>query len=454
MFERVLIANRGEIALRVIRACREMGIESVAVYSQADEQSLHVALADEAVCIGPAAAAESYLRVSNILAAAEVTGADAIHPGYGFLAENADFAAMCADARIKFIGPSPDAITRMGDKNIARETMRSAGVPVTPGSQGIVEDEDAALGVARDIGYPVIVKAVAGGGGKGMRVAHNDAGVVTAFQLASAEAERAFSNAALYIEKYIERARHVEVQILADEHGHVVHLGERDCSIQRRHQKLVEESPSPAIDPRTRKRLGDASLKAAKAVGYANAGTVEFLYDEHSKDFHFMEMNTRIQVEHPVSEIVSGVDLIKEQLRVATGEALGYKQRDIQLRGHAIEFRVNAEDPARDFAPCPGLIPWVNFPGGPGVRVDSSVYANYFIPPYYDSMIAKLITFGKDRDEAIARMRRALHEFRLEEIRSTIPLGHSLMRDGCFVRGEYDTRYLDQFMEDWIPDDE
>lgn len=447
MFERVLIANRGEIALRIIRACKELGIETVAVYSEADEQSLHVQLADEAVCIGPAPSSESYLRVSNILSAAEICGADALHPGYGFLAENAAFAEKCTEAGIKFIGPSPDAIARMGDKNIARETMKKANVPITPGSDGLITSKEAAIETAQEIGYPVIIKAVAGGGGKGMRVAHNDAGVASAFELASAEAERSFSNAALYMEKYIESARHIEVQILADEKGHVVHLGERDCSIQRRHQKLVEECPSPVLDDRIRKRLGDAAIKAAKAVKYASAGTVEFLYDEGSKQFYFMEMNTRIQVEHTITEMVTGVDLIKQQVLIATGEVLPFRQRDIKARGHAIEFRVNAEDPANDFAPAAGRVPFIHFPGGLGVRVDSAVYSGYSIPPFYDSMIAKIIVHGEDRAEALARLERALRECIISDIKTTIPLGLDLLEDPAFIAGEYNTRYLERFMD-------
>ena len=449
--ESVLIANRGEIALRIIRACRELGIRTVAVYSQADREATHVQLADDAVCIGPAAAADSYLKISNIISAAEVTDADAIHPGYGFLAENADFAEICAKCNLKFIGPSPDAIRRMGDKNTARETMKAGGVPITPGSDGLVETEKEALAIAREIGYPVIIKATAGGGGKGMRVAHNDQTVVNAFTTARHEAERAFGNAGVYIEKYVESARHIEVQIMADEHGNVVHLGERDCSMQRRNQKVLEEAPSPALDPEVRKALGDAAVKAAKAVNYANAGTVEFLYDEKAKQFYFMEMNTRIQVEHPVTEEVTGIDLIKEQVRVAMGEKLSFRQEDIRTRGHAIEFRVNAEDPARNFAPSPGKIHWVNFPGGLGVRIDSAVYPGYVIPPYYDSMVAKLIVRGRDRAEALARLDRALSEFFIDGPQTTIPLGLALLKDAQFLSGQYNTRYLEKFMETYRP---
>ncbi|MGA0369474.1 MAG: acetyl-CoA carboxylase biotin carboxylase subunit, partial [Kiritimatiellia bacterium] len=375
--ERVLIANRGEIALRIIRACRELGIHTVAVYSEADREAAHVQLADDAVCIGPAAAAESYLKISNIISAAEVTDADAIHPGYGFMAENADFAEICAKCNLKFIGPSPEAIRKMGDKNTARETMKAGGVPITPGSDGLIANEAEAVKISKQIGYPVIVKATAGGGGKGMRIAHNEMALKNAFSTARHEAERAFGNAGVYIEKYVESARHIEVQIMADEHGNVIHLGERDCSMQRRNQKVLEEAPSPALDDEIRQQLGEAAIKAAKAVNYSNAGTVEFLFDEKERKFYFMEMNTRIQVEHPVTEEVTGVDLIKEQIRVAAGEKLSITQDEIRSQGHAIEFRVNAEDPSRNFAPCPGKINWLNLPGGFGVRVDTAVYPGY-----------------------------------------------------------------------------
>jgi acetyl-CoA carboxylase, biotin carboxylase subunit len=449
--ERVLIANRGEIALRIIRACRELGLKTVAVYSQADRDATHVQLADDAVCIGPAAAADSYLKISNIISAAEVTDVDAIHPGYGFLAENADFAELCAKCNLKFIGPSPEAIRKMGDKNTARETMKAGGVPITPGSEGLIANEQEALAVAREIGYPVIIKATAGGGGKGMRIAHNDMSVVNAFTTARHEAERAFGNAGVYIEKYVESARHIEVQIMADEHGNVVHLGERDCSMQRRNQKVLEECPSPVLSEAVRAELGAAAVKAAKAVNYANAGTVEFLYDEKAEQFYFMEMNTRIQVEHPVTEEVTGIDLIKEQIRVAMGEKLSFRQEDIVMRGHAIEFRVNAEDPSRNFAPSPGKIHWVNFPGGLGVRIDSAVYPGYVIPPYYDSMVAKLIVRGRDREEALARLGRALEEFLIDGPTTTIPLGLALLQDAHFQSGHYNTRYLEKFMETYTP---
>ncbi len=449
--ERVLIANRGEIALRIIRACRELGIHTVAVYSEADREAAHVQLADDAICIGPAAATESYLKISNIISAAEVTDADAIHPGYGFLAENADFAEICARCNLKFIGPSPEAIRKMGDKNTARETMKAGGVPITPGSDGLVENEADAVKISKEIGYPVIVKATTGGGGKGMRIAHNEMSLKNAFTTARHEAERAFGNAGVYIEKYVESARHIEVQIMADEHGNVIHLGERDCSLQRRNQKVLEEAPSPALDDDIRQALGAAAVKAAQAVNYANAGTVEFLFDEKERKFYFMEMNTRIQVEHPVTEEVTGVDLIKEQIRVASGEKLSVTHADIKAVGHAIEFRVNAEDPSRNFAPCPGKINWLNLPGGFGVRVDTAVYPGYVIPPHYDSMVAKLIVRGRDRTEALARLQRALEEFLVDGPATTIPLGLALLKDAHFIGGNYNTAYLEKFMETYTP---
>jgi len=433
MFKKVLIANRGEIALRIIRACKELGIESVAVYSEADVDSLHVQMADEAICIGPAAAGESYLKITNIISAAEVADVDAIHPGYGFLAENAHFAEICANCNITFIGPSADCIRNMGDKAIARDTMKAAGVPITPGSDGILATSDDALKLAQEMGYPVLLKAVAGGGGKGMRVARNDVSLVQGFMAAAAEGEASFGNPDLFMEKYIESARHVEVQIIGDKHGNVCHLGERDCSIQRRHQKLVEEAPCPTLSDDERKALGDAAVKAAKAVNYDSAGTLEFLYDEIEKQFYFMEMNTRIQVEHTVSEQVSGIDLMKEQILVAAGEKLSFTQDEMVIRGHAIEYRVNAEDPYNNFTPSPGPVVAVHFPGGPGVRIDSHVYSGYTISPYYDSMICKIIATGKDRDEAIMRMRRALEEFTINGPHTSVPLGEALMVDGNFV---------------------
>jgi acetyl-CoA carboxylase biotin carboxylase subunit len=448
MFEKVLIANRGEIALRIIRACKELGVRSVAVYSEADADSLHVQMADEAICIGPAAATDSYLKISNIISAAEVADVDAIHPGYGFLAENAHFAEICKKCNITFIGPSAECIRNMGDKAIARDTMKAAGVPITPGSDGVLKDSDEALALAQKMGYPVLLKAVAGGGGKGMRVARNDVSLVQGFMAAAAEGEASFGNPDLFMEKYIESARHVEVQIIGDKHGNVCHLGERDCSIQRRHQKLVEEAPCPTLTDKERRALGDAAVKAAKAVDYDSAGTLEFLYDEIEKKFYFMEMNTRIQVEHTVSEEVSGIDLMKEQIRVAAGEKLSFTQGEMVIEGHAIEYRVNAEDPYNNFTPAPGPVEAVHFPGGPGVRIDSHVYSGYMISPYYDSMIGKIIVKGKDRTEAIMRMRRALEEFTIIGPHTSVPLGEALMVDGRFVEGTYNTAYLEKFMHE------
>jgi acetyl-CoA carboxylase biotin carboxylase subunit len=448
MFERILIANRGEIALRIIRTCKEMGIKTVAVYSQADEQSLHVQMADEAICIGPAAAKDSYLKIANIISAAEVADVDAIHPGYGFLAENAHFAEICQNCNITFIGPTPDNIRLMGDKAKAREAMKKAGVPITPGSEDVIKSKEEALEVAQSIGYPVLIKAVAGGGGKGMRVARNDVSLVQGFMTASSEAERAFSNSAVYIEKFVERARHVEVQIIADHHGNVTHLGERDCSIQRRHQKLLEEAPSPALTPDTRKKLWKAAVKAAESVNYRNDGTIEFLYNEDNGQFYFMEMNTRIQVEHPVTEQITGIDIVREQIRIAAGQKLSFSEKDIRMNGHAIECRINAEDPYRDFTPSPGRVEWVNFPGGPGVRVDSHVYTGYEISPYYDSMIAKVIVHAHTREEAIAKMGRALGEFMIEGTATTVPLSHAVLGDARFARGEYNTNFLEHFMKE------
>ncbi|MCF7837858.1 MAG: acetyl-CoA carboxylase biotin carboxylase subunit [Candidatus Marinimicrobia bacterium] len=448
MFQRVLIANRGEIAVRIIRACHDLGIRAVAVYSTADADSLHVQMADEAICVGPPAATDSYLKIANIISAAEVADVDAIHPGYGFLAENAHFAEVCENCKIAFIGPRADSIRRMGDKAVARETMRAAGVPITPGSDGILKNPDEALACAEQIGYPVLLKAVAGGGGKGMRIAHNDVSLVQAFMTASAEADRAFGNSALYLEKLVENARHIEVQVLGDGVGGAVHLGERDCSIQRRHQKLIEECPSPAIDEATRARLGAAACQAAAAVQYTGAGTVEFLYDDATGHFYFMEMNTRIQVEHPVTEEVTGIDLIAAQLQIAAGEPFIWRQEEIRFQGHAIELRINAEDPFAQFRPCPGTIQWVHFPGGPGVRVDSHVYTGYRIPSNYDSMIAKLIVHAPDRPAAIQRMARALSEFALDGPATTAPLGSALMKDTGFRSGRYNTQYLERLMAD------
>ncbi len=446
MISRVLIANRGEIALRIVRACREMGIHSVVAYSQADREALATQLADEAICIGPAASANSYLRIDRLIAAAEVCDVDAIHPGYGFLAENAHFAEVCNECKIKFIGPSPEAMRRMGDKAEARKTMQAAKVPVTPGSKDVVTDVDQALRVAAEIGYPVMIKASAGGGGKGMRAVHNDASLGKSFHAASNEAERAFGNGAVYIEKMVVEPRHVEFQILADEHGNVIHLGERDCSLQRRHQKLVEESPCPVLSESLRRKMGEAAVRAAKAVDYTNAGTIEFLLGADGS-FYFMEMNTRIQVEHPVTEMVTGIDLIKEQIRIAAGEKLDLKQEDVKLTGHAIEVRINAENPANNFSPSPGLITLYCPPGGPGVRVDSHVYTGYRIPPNYDSMVGKLIVHGRDRQEALARCSRALHEYIIEGIHTTIGFADFVINREDVIRGEYHTGYLEHVME-------
>ena len=442
MFQKVLIANRGEIAVRVIRACRELGIGTVAVYSDADREALHVKLADEAYCIGPKASKESYLSIANIMSVATKVGADAIHPGYGFLAENADFAEICAACNITFIGPDPEAIIKMGDKSTAKETMKAAGVPTVPGTDGLVEDISEAIRTANEIGYPVMVKATAGGGGRGMRVAVDDEDLEKAIRQAQNEAKTAFGNPGVYLEKFVEGPRHVEIQIMADKHGNVVYLGERDCSIQRRHQKLIEEAPSPALSPELRAQMGEAAVAAARAVNYHGAGTVEFLLDKHGK-FYFMEMNTRIQVEHPVTELVTGYDLIKEQIMVAAGLPLSFTQDEVVLDGWAIECRINAENPAKNFMPSPGQITQYLPPGGFGVRVDSAAYAGYVIPPYYDSMIAKLIVWGKDRNEAIARMKRALDEFVVGGISTTIPFHLKVLDHEVFVSGDFDTKFLE-----------
>jgi len=447
VFKKVLIANRGEIALRVIRACKELGIATVAVYSEADQDSLHVRYADESVCIGKGPSKTSYLHIPAILSAAEITDAEAIHPGYGFLSENAHFAEVCGQCKIAFIGPSPETIRLMGDKIQAKQTAKSAGVPLVPGSDGPVRSEAEALAAARLVGYPVIIKASAGGGGRGMRVAHTDVSLANGFNTASQEALAAFGNAEVYLEKYVEEPRHIEIQILADAHGNTIHLGERDCSVQRRHQKLVEESPSPALDPELRERMGAAAVACARAAGYVNAGTVEFIFDKH-RNFYFMEMNTRIQVEHPVTEEVSGVDLVKEQLRIANGEPIreDYLKNQIRLRGHAIEVRINAENPAKDFMPSPGKISVYHAPGGPGVRVDSHAYQEYVIPPYYDSMIGKLIVHGRDRAEAIERMRRALDEYVIEGVYTTIPFLRKVMAHPRFQAGQATTAFVEQML--------
>src|SRR5436190_11836170 len=445
MFEKVLIANRGEIALRVIRACRELGIRTLAIYSEADVDSLHVQLADESICIGAPPSSESYLKIDRIMSAAEVGDVDAIHPGYGFLAENAHFAEVCESCNIRFIGPTARAMRAMGDKNSARQVARRAGVPITPGSEGVVSDEIDALKVAKKVGYPVMIKAVAGGGGRGMRVAHNDASFVPAFHAARLEAEKAFGNADVYIEKLIINPHHIEFQIVADKHGHIVHLGERDCSIQRRHQKVIEECPSPLMTDSLRKKMGHAAVKLAHSVGYQNAGTIEFLVDERGH-FYFMEMNTRIQVEHTITEEVYGCDLVKEQIRIAAGEPLSEHVAHATPRLHAIECRINAEDPARDFQPTPGRIDFYYAPGGRGVRIDSHVYTGYTVPSYYDSLIAKIITVGATRINAIDRMRRALGEYYITGIKTTVPFHAAMMRNGDFRDGNYDTGLLDRLI--------
>jgi acetyl-CoA carboxylase, biotin carboxylase subunit len=442
VFKKVLIANRGEIALRVIRACRELGVETVAVYSTADRESLHVRFADDDVCIGPPNARESYLNIPRLIAAAEITGADAIHPGYGFLAENAEFAEICAASKIAFIGPTAEQIRLMGDKAAARKTMIEVGVPVVPGTPGPVEEAEDAIEFARQVGFPVIIKAAAGGGGKGMRVSRDEEDFARSFQLARSEALSAFGNGEVYVEKYLARPRHIEFQILGDKHGNVIHLGERDCSVQRRHQKLIEEAPSPAMTPKLREKMGDAAVAGAKAIDYVGAGTIEMLLDEDGS-YYFMEMNTRIQVEHPVTEMLTGIDLVKEQIRVAAGYPMKVKTLP-PLRGHVIEVRVNAEDPARNFQPSPGKIIAFHPPGGPGVRLDTHVYDGYTVPPYYDSLLAKLICQGSDREEAIARMQVALDGFIIEGVTTTIPFLSRVMDNPRFRAGDVDTKFLER----------
>ncbi|MCB9757303.1 MAG: acetyl-CoA carboxylase biotin carboxylase subunit [Candidatus Omnitrophica bacterium] len=446
MFSKILIANRGEIALRVIRACRELNIKTVAVYSEADATSLHVRFADEAVCIGPAKSADSYLNIPAIISAAEITDVEAIHPGYGFLSENAHFAEICESCNITFIGPTPETIRLMGDKVQARETVRKAGVPLTPGGKGIIKNQQEALKVAKEIKYPVIIKAAAGGGGKGMRICHNDVTLTSSFNVAQKEAEANFGNPNVYIEKYIIDPRHIEFQVLADQHGNVIHLGERDCSIQRRHQKLLEESPSPALDAKLRKRMGETAVKIAKACNYRGVGTIEYLLNANG-EFYFMEMNTRIQVEHPVTEMVTGVDLVKEQIKAAAGEKLKIKQDDVKITGAAIECRINAEDPSNNFMPSPGKITELNLPGGFGVRVDTHIYSGYVIPPFYDSMVAKLIVHDKTRVEAIRKMRRALEEFYVSPIKTTIGLHSEILDHPLFVEGKVSTHFLEKMVK-------
>jgi acetyl-CoA carboxylase, biotin carboxylase subunit len=441
VFNKVLIANRGEIALRVIRVCRELGIKTVAVYSEADRLSLHVKFADEAVCIGPPPSKESYLHIPRIISAAEITNADAIHPGYGFLAENSQFAEICESSGLKFIGPSPDAITAMGDKSLAKETMKKAGVPVIPGSDGVVKEFKQGLEVATAVGFPVMIKASAGGGGKGLRIARDPEEFEKAFQMASTEAAASFGNPDLYIEKFVENPRHIEIQVFGDRFGNVVHLNERDCTIQRRHQKLIEESPSPVVDQELREKMGAAAVKGAKGVKYEGAGTIEFLLD-HDRNFYFMEMNTRIQVEHPVTELVTGFDLIRLQLQVAAGERI--RKKEFKPRGHAIECRINAEDPDHDFRPSPGELTSFHLPGGFGVRVDTHCYAGYHIPPFYDSLIAKLVVFAPTRAEAVQKIAGALEEFTVEGVHTTIPFHRRVMKNEVFKNGNYDTGFLEQ----------
>ena len=444
--QKVLIANRGEIALRIVRACRELGIKTLAVYSEADVESLHVQLADEAICIGGPQSFESYLRADRIISAAEIADVDAIHPGYGFLAENADFAEQCESCNIKFIGPSANAIRKMGDKAVAKETVQKVAVPVCGGSDGVIDSEDGAAKIAKSVGYPVMIKAVAGGGGKGMRIAHNEISLRKEFHVARNEAEKAFGNGDVFVEKFIENPRHIEFQILADQHGNVIHLGERDCSIQRRHQKLIEEAPSPFVDPELRARMGEAAVNAARAADYEGAGTIEFLVNDQ-REFFFLEMNTRIQVEHPVTEEVTGVDLIKQQILIASGEPIAFTQEEVQFNYHAIECRINAEDPSRNFIPSPGCIDLYYAPGGHGVRLDSHAYGGYIIPPYYDSMIGKLITYGRTREVAIQRMYRALSEYIIRGVKTTIPLQKAIISDPKFQAGEATTAFMEDFLE-------
>jgi len=443
MFSKILIANRGEVAVRIIRACKELGISTVAVFSEIDSSSLHVKLADEAVCIGKAPASDSYLNIPSIISAAEIIDVEAIHPGYGFLAEDAHFAEICESCQIKFIGPTPENIRLMGDKMAAKQVANKAGLPTIPGSMDAVKTKEEALKIAKQIKYPVIIKAALGGGGKGMRVCHNDVRLVSAFFTAQREAEAAFGSPKVYIEKFIEEPRHVEFQLLGDSYGHVIHLGERDCTVQRRHQKLIEESPSPVVNKKLRKKMGELAVKCAKSIGYENAGTIEFLVDKNEK-YYFMEMNTRVQVEHPVTELVTGIDLVKEQIKIANGEKLKFKQDDIEFKGSSIECRIYAEDPEYDFRPCPGKIAALNLPGGPGIRVDTHIYSGYEISPYYDSMIAKVISYGDTRKKAIAIMRRALEEFIIEPIKTTVGFHESVLANPSFVRGKYSTSFVEK----------
>ena len=446
MLKKVLIANRGEIAVRIIRACREMGIRTVAIYSEADKNALHKTLADEAICIGPAQSAKSYLNMKAILEAACLTGADSIHPGFGFLSENSRFAKICEEMGIKFIGPNHELIELLGNKSKAKETMKKAGVPVVPGSEGLLSSKKQAIELAEQIKYPVMLKASAGGGGRGIRVAYNQKELEREYDLVRQEAKVSFNDDSIYLEKFVENPRHVEIQILADEHGNAVYLGERDCSIQRRHQKVLEESPSMAIDDKIRKKMGETVVKAVKEVGYSNAGTIEFLVDKN-KNFYFMEMNTRLQVEHPVTEFVTGIDIVKEQIRIASGEKLSYNQKDITFTGHAMECRVNAENPAKNFMPCPGKITGLHLPGGNGIRVDTAIYADYEIPACYDSMIAKVIVHGKDRNECIAKMKSALGEFIVDGITTNIDFLYKILENADFINNNYDTSFIEKNLE-------
>lgn len=443
MINKILIANRGEIAVRIIRACRELGIETVAVYSEADKESMHVYLADEAVCIGPAKSKDSYLNMENIISATVLTGAQAIHPGFGFLSENGKFARMCSECNITFIGPDAETIENAGNKAKAREIMVNSGVPVIPGVNGTVDTEDEAVSDAEKIGYPVMLKASAGGGGKGIRIVKDESEIVNAFRTAKAEAKAAFGDDAMYMEKFIEEPRHIEFQILGDSHGNVVYLGERDCSMQRRNQKVLEEAPSPIMTEELRREMGEVAVKAAKAVNYKNAGTIEFLLDKHN-NYYFMEMNTRIQVEHGITELVTGIDLVKEQIRIASEEELSFKQEDVKIQGHAIECRINAENPEKGFMPCPGKIKYFNAPGGPGIRLDTAIYQGYEIPPNYDSMIGKLMVHGKDRYEAINRMERALGEFIIDGVDTNIDFQYDLVNNPKFISGKYDTSFIEK----------
>ncbi|MEG0307903.1 MAG: acetyl-CoA carboxylase biotin carboxylase subunit [Clostridium sp.] len=446
MFKKILIANRGEIAVRIIRACKEMGIQTVAVYSEGDKDALHTQMADECICIGPSPSKDSYLNENNILSATILKGAEAIHPGFGFLSENNRFAKMCEECNIKFIGPTSDNIRNMGNKSKARQLMEEARVPVVPGSKGIVEDEEQALRVAKEIGYPVMIKASSGGGGKGIRVVNNESQLISDFNAAKREAKVSFNDDSMYIEKFVEKPRHIEIQLIADNYGNTVYLGERECSVQRKNQKVLEEAPSVIVNEEMRIKMGEVAVKAAKSIGYVNAGTIEFLVDKNMK-FYFMEMNTRIQVEHPVTEMVTGIDLIKEQIKIAYGEKLSFSQEDIRIKGHSIECRINAEDPYKNFMPCPGLITNLYVPGGNGIRLDSAVYQGYKIPHTYDSMIGKLIVHGRDRNEAISKMKRALGEFIIEGVSTNIDLQLSILSNDNFVNGEFDTSFLEMYLK-------